>query len=210
MRLTVFGPTGATGRLLVARALAAGHRVTAYARAPGKLAAADDLVVVEGQLDDGDAIRRAVVGADAVISLLGPGRNKADIAPLVPGTRAIVGAMSDAGVRRLVATATPSAPDPEDGRDLRLRAMVTGVRYGMPAAYGAIRGLADVIRASTLDWTIVRLPLLHDGAPSTPPRARRVGERGGLRLSRAGLADFLLHEVTDRQWVHRSPLVADT
>lgn len=210
MQLTVFGPTGATGQFLVARALAGGHRVTAYARAPEKLAPADDLTVVEGQLDDEDTIRRAVTGADAVISLLGPGRNKADIAPLVPGTRVIVDAMTAAGVPRLVATATPSAPDPEDGRDLRLRAMVIAVRYGMPAAYGAIRGIADVIRASTLDWTILRLPLLHDKAPATPPRARRVGEPGGLRLSRTGLADFLLQEVTIGEWVRRSPLVADT
>jgi len=75
MRIAVFGGTGATGRLLIAKALDAGDSVTAYARHPEKLAIVNDrLTVVEGELPDAAAIERAVEGADGVISLLGQGR----------------------------------------------------------------------------------------------------------------------------------------
>jgi uncharacterized protein YbjT (DUF2867 family) len=209
MRLTVFGGTGATGRLLIQQALDAGHAVTAYARTPGKLPERPGLTVIAGTLDDAAAVRQAVEGADAVVSLLGPGKDKAGTAALVPGTRTIVAAMTAAGVRRLVATATPSAPDPSDGRDLRLAVMVGAIRIAMRPAYDAIRGVADVVRASSLDWTLVRLPLLHDKPRDGAPHPRRVGESGSLRLSRPGLAAFLLQEAETGAFTGTSPLLAD-
>jgi len=38
MRLTVLGATGGIGRLLLQQALDEGHQVTAFARAPNKIA----------------------------------------------------------------------------------------------------------------------------------------------------------------------------
>lgn len=82
MRLTIFGGTGPTGRLLVTAALDAGHDVTVFARSPGKLGIADErLRIVQGELSDAAGIRASIDGADAVISTLGPG------AARVPGPR---------------------------------------------------------------------------------------------------------------------------
>lgn len=210
MKLAVFGGTGASGQLLIRAALAQGQTVAAYARSPAKLPPAADLTVMQGQLADADRVRQAIDGADAVISLLGPGRDKASIPTLVPGTHAIVDAMTDTGVRRLVATSTPSAPDPSDRRDLRLTLMITAIRYSMPTAYRAIVGMADAVRSSPLEWTLVRLPLLHDGTTTGAARPRRVGEPGGLRLSRTALAAFLLQEAHTPHWIGQAPLLADS
>lgn len=212
MHLTIFGATGPTGRLVIERALAQGHHVTAYARTPAKLDNIQQrtrLTVLAGELHHAEAIRTAVTDADAVISLLGPGRDKASIELLAPGMKTIVEQMTRTGVRRLVATSTASAPDPTDGRDLRLQAMVTLVRLGMPPAYRSITAMAETIRTSSLDWTLVRLPLLHDKPTATAARARSIGEPGGLRLFRPALADFLLGEASDGQWNGRAPLLAD-
>lgn len=212
MQITVFGATGPAGRLVVRHALDQGHHVTAYARDPAKLDVLTDhpeLTVVVGELDDAAAIHTTVTGADTVISLLGPGRDKASIEPLVPGMQLIVDQMTAAGVHRLVATSTPSAPDPADRRDLRISALVTGIRLGMAPAYRTIVAMAEIVRASSLDWTIVRLPLLHDKPVDGPARARQIGEPGGLRLSRAALADFLISEAADGAWNGHAPIVAD-
>lgn len=209
MQITIFGATGPAGRLTVRHAVDQGHSVTVYARNPAKLDEVPAVTVVAGELDDVAAVRGVVTGADAVISLLGPGTNKASIAPLVPGLQTIVDAMTETGVRRLVATSTPSAPDPADGRDLRIRAMVTGIRWGMAPAYRAIISMAEVVRASSLDWTLVRAPLLHDKPMGTSARPRQPGEPGGLRLSRSALAEFLITEAADGTWSGRAPLLAD-
>jgi nucleoside-diphosphate-sugar epimerase len=209
VRITVFGATGPAGRLVIRRALDQGHQITAYARNPAKLDELPGLTVIAGELDETAAIRTAVTGADAVISLLGPGRDKSSIEPLVPGMQTIVDQMAEIGIRRLIATSTPSAPDPADGRDLRIRAMVTGVRLGMAPAYRAIIAMADIVRASSLDWTLVRLPLLHDKLTDSPARPRQIGEPGGLRLSRAALADFLINEAEHGTRRGQAPILAD-
>ena len=73
MNVAVFGATGRTGRLVVGKALDAGHRVTAFARDPSKLGASDErLRVVEGDVYDRVRVEEAVAGQDAVVSAVGP------------------------------------------------------------------------------------------------------------------------------------------
>lgn len=71
MRIFVTGATGVVGRRAVPLLIAAGHEVTAVARSAEKAkaltAAGASPVVVD--LFDGDAVRRAVAGQDAVINL---------------------------------------------------------------------------------------------------------------------------------------------
>jgi uncharacterized protein YbjT (DUF2867 family) len=114
MRVTIFGSTGAAGQLLVKACLDAGHHVTAFARSPEKLPPRSDrLRVVKGTLADAEAIDEAVRDSNAVVSLLGPmGRSKGT--PITNGMRLIVAATRKHGVKRLIATATPSASDPND------------------------------------------------------------------------------------------------
>ena len=75
MNITIFGATGSIGRLLVEQALAAGHDVTAFTRdAAGVTAHHDRLQVVEGDVTDPAACLPAVKDADAVMVVLGGGR----------------------------------------------------------------------------------------------------------------------------------------
>lgn len=69
--------------------------------------------------------------------------------------------------------------------------------------------MAEIVRGSSHDWTLVRLPLLHDKPIDTPARARQIGEPGGLRLAPSALADFLVNEAADGTWGGRAPLLAD-
>ena len=95
MRITVFGATGRMGHLLVGQALDAGHAITAYARNPERLRIGHpNLSVLAGELDNDEAVLAAVQGADAVIEGVGA---------VSDGTRRIVAAMDESGVRRLVA-----------------------------------------------------------------------------------------------------------
>lgn len=209
MRLTIFGGTGPTGRLLVTAALDAGHDVTVFARSPGKLGIADErLRIVQGELSDAAGIRASIDGADAVISTLGPGAARVPGTPITDGMRHVVAAMQELGVRRLVAIATPSASDPRDRSDLRFRLLVIGVRTFLRPAYHEIVGQAAVIRGSGLDWTLVRVPLLADG-PVTAVRAGYLGTGAtGMRISRATLAAFLLAQADDGTWVGGAPAVS--
>ncbi len=87
MRITIFGATGETGKQLVRRALEAGDQVVAYVRNPSKLEQKHErLTVIHGELTDQEGIERAVNGADAVISVLGP-RGSSKSKPITTGSR---------------------------------------------------------------------------------------------------------------------------
>jgi uncharacterized protein YbjT (DUF2867 family) len=193
--------------LLVQQALAAGHEVVAYARTPSKLPVHQRLTPVQGQLDDASAIATAVRGSDAVHSMLGPSTNKADTPPLITGYRNIVAAMREHGVERLVAMGTPSITDPTDGKEAKVRLMISGIRRFQPVAYDAIVTIGQIIRESGLQWTIVRLPLLTDGPKAPSINVRNVGDKGGLRLSRANAAAYFLEQASDYSEIGRAPFI---
>jgi putative NADH-flavin reductase len=214
MRLTAFGGTSPTGGHLIQQAPQTGHTVTALARDPAKLATRDGLTVIEGQLTDTQAVARAVKDAEAVISLLGPPSKqvlgRVDVAPILDGYRTIVAAMETHGDRRLVALGTPSITDPADRREHAFSMLVAVGKRIKPAAYRTMVGIGQIVRASDLDWTIVRVPLLTDGPRTERINVRTVGDKGGIRLSRANAAAYFLQQADDTTRVGQATLITDT
>lgn len=119
----VTGATGVVGSALVERLVQDGHRVRALVRRPGApLPAGVDRVV--GDLDDADALRRGLDGADAAVHLaaqLHVNSPSPELAALyrrvnTVGTERLAALAEAAGVGRVVYASTinvygPSAPD---------------------------------------------------------------------------------------------------
>jgi putative NADH-flavin reductase len=210
MRIAIFGSTGPTGRLLVTQALQDGYRVCAFARDPRRLGDFEDerLSVIPGELSDGAAVGRAITGADAVISVLGPTRTVTDT-QLSDGVRSIIEAMGQHGVKRLVVLSTGSVTDPEDHVDLTRQFLAWMIKTTVRGAYDEILRIGQIVRASKTDWTLVRVGFLNN----KPPAPLRVGHygRGEVRfgISRASVARFMLDRVSRADYVHESPAISD-
>ena len=207
MKVAVFGGTGPAGKLLVDELLAQRHVVVAYARSPEKLAPRDGLTVVKGELDDAPAIDGVIARCEAVISLLGPS-GKVVPGALVRGTENVLASMRTHGVRRIVALATPSARDPDDGRSFVFSFLVTMVRTFVRSAYEEIVAIAAAVRASDREWVLVRVPFLTDAPATGLVRAGRPGGNVGTSLSRADLAKFAVEQLTSNAWIRRAPLIS--
>jgi putative NADH-flavin reductase len=212
MNLTVFGATGGIGREVVTQALDAEHHVTAYIRNPAKRTVTHpNLAVITGELTDRDAVQRAVHGADAVISALGPSLDrKATGMPLVEGTRTIVDAMRAEGVERYIGMATPSLSDPRDGSSLLGRLVPFMGRTFLKRAYQELLDMSRIVTDSELDWTIARFTQPKDGARKGTVRAGYLG-RDKIRASitRADIAAFLLDQTTDTRFHRAAPAISN-
>src|SRR4051812_46023473 len=212
MNLTVFGATGGIGSHVVSQALDAGHQVTAYARNPAKLNLTHpNLTVIAGELSEREAVGRAVAGADAVISALGPSLDrKATGMPLVEGTRTIVDAMRAEGVERYIGMATPSLRDPRDTKSLLGWLVPVMGRRGLPRAYRELLDMSQLVIDSELDWTIARFMRPTDGERTGTVRAGYLG-RDKIRLSitRADIAAFLLEQTTDSRFRRAAPAISN-
>ncbi|MGH3384355.1 MAG: NAD(P)-dependent oxidoreductase [Nocardioidaceae bacterium] len=212
MRVAVFGATGGIGRLVVERLRLEGHDVVAYIRNPATLASDPPrLEVVVGQLSERSQVTRAVRGADAVISALGPSlRLGSRGTPVADGTRAIVSAMADVGVRRYVGLATTSIPDVRDRRTVRARATPLVARLVFPNAVTELVGMSAAVTGADLDWTVARIT----NPTNQPARGTlRVGFLGrdqvGWSMSRADIAAFLVGQLGDRAYVGSAPVISN-
>lgn len=212
MNVTVFGATGAIGSLTVSELLAAGHTVTAYARNTRKVPASWDgrVRVVIGQISDAAAVDSAIAGADAVVSALGPDMDrKAAGTPLIEGTRLILAALRQHGVRRYICHATPAVWDPQERATWQTRLVRFMPKTFAPRAYKEIRGMTDPVLASDLDWTIVRFI-----RPTNDPKkgAVRSGffdtDKIGFSTPRADIAAFTAAQVNDHTYIRRAPVIS--
>jgi uncharacterized protein YbjT (DUF2867 family) len=205
MDLTIFGATGTIGRLVVERALADGHTVTAFTRDAARLAAVNDrLRVVEGDVTDPVACLPVVKDADAVLLVLGGGR-KGEVREA--GTRAVVAAMQRAGGGRLVCQSTLGVGSSRPNLNLWWKYVMFGALL-RPAYADHVRQ-ERVVEESGLDWTIVRPSAFVDQSPG-PVRHGFGGSESGLRLkiARADVAEFLLAQVEDQAYLHRAVSVS--
>lgn len=208
MKLTIVAATGGIGRQLLALASAAGHDVTAVVRNPAALDA--PVRVVRADLAEADpaALTDAVAGADAVLSGLGR-RGPADAGVVSRGTRALTAAMTAAGVRRIVVVSaapistlpSPGRPHPpkDPGEGPLTRYLLTPlVKAALREPYADLALMEDLLRASEVDWTVIRPPRLTDKALTGRYRvAHDSSVRGGLTVSRADVAQLMLRVVTE-------------
>lgn len=210
MIITIFGGSGATGRLLIGQALDEGHHVTAYLRPPVRLGIVHDrLHIVTGDLTNAAAIDTAIDGADGVISLLGQGSPQTGT-PIARATRNIVASMQKFGVRRLVVVATVSVLAPNDQPAPLTRLGIRFAKRFMRASYDDVIATAKVVSESGLDWTIVRPPVLTDGPRTGHVSVGYLGDGvTGTSLTRANAADIMLELVGSRQYIGKAPVVTD-
>ncbi|MEU5639640.1 NAD(P)-dependent oxidoreductase [Streptomyces milbemycinicus] len=198
MRITVFGATGGTGQHLVNQALETGHHITAVARNPARLQQADHprLAVVKAGLQHLEAITEAVKGQDAVVSTLGP-RGKDDITVCSDGARAIITAMRATDSRRLIVV-TASGHIVDEGDGPFTRGMVKPMlRRFLRDGFADFARTDQAVKASGLDWTIMRPPRLTDGRRRAYRTATDRNVRGGITIARADLADAILTAAAD-------------
>ncbi len=209
-RTLIIGASRGIGNEAVKCALAHGHMVRALARSASSIEVSHELLEkrVGDALDPAD-VESAVVGIDTVILTLGVATGPAMVLGTVhrfsDATRVLLSAVERSGVRRLICVSGFGAGDSHSK---------LGCLQGI--AFQAILGRVyddktlqeRLIRASHLDWVIVRPVILTNG--------RRTGRyqimvdrkdwRNGF-ISRADVADFLVKQIDDDNYLGKTPVL---
>jgi putative NADH-flavin reductase len=216
MKLTIFAATGGIGRQVLEQAVAAGHDVTAVVRNPNRLSGEVRVVTADLAAPDPAALESAVEGADAVLSGLGP-RSASDAGIAWQGTRAIIQSMRTTDVRRIVVVSaapigtvpSPGRPkpprhDPGDGFFVQ-NLLGPLVKAALRKPYADLALMEDILRDSSLDWTVVRPPRLTNKALTGSYRtAYGQNLRRGLSISRADVAHLMLHLLDQPEAIKQS------
>ncbi|GAB3458361.1 SDR family oxidoreductase [Streptomonospora sediminis] len=192
MNLTLMGATGGLGRAFAQRACEAGHRVTALVRDPARMDYEHpNLTTARADVTDAGALAPLLAGRDAVVSALGH-RGSGPATICATAARSTTAAMAEAGVARLVVVSAAGMFTDGDGPITRMVAKPILQRV-LRENFADMHAMEATVRASGLDWTIVRPPQLLD-KPYTGRYRTAVGTnvRGGIRIGRADTAACML------------------
>lgn len=197
LKIIIFGATGGLGRCMVEQAYALGHQVTAFVRSRAALEPYEDLKEVRGDVLDAASVSRALAGQEAVLCVLGGAKGVR-----VEGTRNILAAMQQHGVRRLIAVSSWGVGDSRRGILANLAWLFLREALAEHQAQEAI------IRQSGLDWTILRPTRLTDGPLTGKYRVGNISVGMSPQISRADMADFALKQLTDPTYLHQAPTIS--
>ncbi|MBL7729489.1 MAG: NAD(P)H-binding protein [Dinghuibacter sp.] len=203
MIITIFGATGLTGSYLVKMALWKEHTVRAYGRNVHELVhdqeRHEQLHLFKGGMFDQKEVRKAIEGADVVLSASGGTTDEGDRTRSL-GMKTIIAAMQETGVQRIIGVGGAGILSNEDGsyifegEDVPKQYLSVSKEHFQAFQY---------LERSGLQWTFVCPPQILD----TPVTAeyhlsKNVPPAGINKINAGDLASFMLNEMTGNNYLH--------
>ena len=206
MKILILGSTGGTGQQLVAQSLKQNYEVTALARDPSKLKVNHDrLTVIKGSVLDKNVLANALEGKEAVLSALGVGKSLKSKDLISNAVRIIIPAMNEKNVKRLVFLSAFGVGETFTQANFIQRIIF---KVFLRNIYADKSMADDLIRRSTLEWTLV-YPVLMTDTPGTGKY--KVGEKfemkGMPKISRADVAEFMLRQLIDNNFIKKASII---
>lgn len=205
MDIIIFGASGRTGFELVRQALFQGHSVTAFVRKQGRLQLLVDenLLVIEGDLNDLEQVRVAMRGKHAVISALGVSKTLHHDPEVVKAIATIVQAMRAESINRLIYLSVFLAGSTPGQFSFFVEKILKRIIHKEVHDHEAKE---KIICGHTGAYTIVRATRLTD-SPFTGKY--RHGETIAIRnflpsITRADVAHFILKQLGDGTYVKKA------
>ena len=214
-RVLILGATGRTGKHAVPMALAQGYEVVALVRNPAKIRPTAGLTVLTGVPTSIDAVREAMKGCDAVLSLLSP-LNRGEAISFSKIQRPhilrksisnVLQVMKEQGVQRILILSTVGAGDSWRYTPWYLKLLVRLTNFKV--IFEDHNAQETLVRSSDTDWTIGRpvglnekkavgdLVVAYDHTPKP------------FQMSRQLLAKFFIDNLYSRTYVHQAPMLSE-
>jgi nucleoside-diphosphate-sugar epimerase len=224
MQLLVIGGSGRTGQIIITKALAQGHTVTALVRNPSSLEPRSNLTITQGTPQNLQDIITAIEASPqrpeaVLVSLSSPRVSGSPFAAHAPGAYPrlmadsvanVREAMARAGVRKIVVMSSLGVGSSIDSMAFPLRMLFqhSNMRMGLDD-----HGMVDreTREAKGLDYVLVRPGMLTDGVAAEVKIFPDCGKGVGFlpSISRESVAEFMVEAVKSDEFVGRSPVITN-
>ncbi|MFT7561568.1 MAG: putative NADH-flavin reductase [Flavobacteriales bacterium] len=204
MNVIIFGASGGTGLKLCEQAQSLGYSVSAFVRKPEAFKLAGELNMIQGDVGNPQQVAAAIAGHDAVICAVGtPPSDKSKLR-----TRAvenIIAGMEMHGVKRLIVQSGLGCGESRALLPFHYKYLIFPLI--LKHVYADHEQQEQRVRASNLDWTIVRPAALTDGDLTEvywhdcKERERPIT----VKISRADTAHFMLQQLVNTYYWRKAP-----
>ena len=210
MKIAIFGSTGFVGRVLINKALTAGYQVKTLVRYPEKLENIKDRIeIINGSVFDPRKVEAAIEGTMVVISTIGPHPGKpCDPKLYEKAMQDIVRIMDKNGIKRYIHIGGAGHEGGENENwTFNRRFLRLFLNLFNKQILVAKHLEWEVLKKSNLDWTLVRPPRI-----ANEPASGNISADGkmlnNLKISVEDLTNFILEQITSKEWIRKAPLVS--
>lgn len=203
--IAVIGGTGKSGRYLVQNLIAKGYSLKLLLRHPESLVIQHHLIeVVQGDARNKETIHALIEGCSVVMSTLGQPIGERSV--FSDATRNIIQAMEYHGIKRYIVTTGLSVNTASDEKTEQIRMATNWMYENYPETTHDKQKEYEFLLKSSLDWTLVRLPLISLTDESYETEASLVDCKG-TGISATDLAEFLTSQIKDSTYFGESPFL---
>lgn len=205
--ILIIGASRGIGLETVREALHAGHNVRALSRSAKSIEVNHaNLTKIAASASDAQAVSEAVNGCDAVITCIGIAPTFQTVNLFSETIAIVIEAMETNHVKRLIAVTGIGAGDSSGVGGLLYTKFFQPVFLG--TIYEDKTREEELIKQSSLEWTIVRPGFLTRLPKKGKYKALKEKKdwMGGF-ISRSDVADFLVQQIEDQEFVKETPLL---
>jgi putative NADH-flavin reductase len=207
-QVAVIGGTGKSGKYVVQELVNRNIRIKLLLRKTSSFETSNPLIeVVRGDARNYESIHSLFEGCDAVISTLSQPVGEESI--FGDATRNILQAMEALGISRYVVTAGLNVDAIGDEKNEKVRFATDWMYQNYPKTTKDRQVEYELLAKSTIDWTMVRLPMIIQTEEHFPVEVNLI-DCPGENISAADLAVFLVNQLSSETYVKKSPFIANS
>jgi putative NADH-flavin reductase len=206
-KTAVLGGSGKSGTYLIRHLLDLNMPVKMLLRNPESLQFKNPLLeIVQGDARDPRAVQSLVEGCDSVISTLGQPKGEPSI--FSDATRNVKRAMDVFQIKRYILTTGLNVDTPSDHKSEYTATATEWMKTNYPKTTADKQKEWEELNDSTLDWTLIRLPLIELSDIRNGISISLV-DCPGQKISATSLAVFLVDQLEDKTYFKQSPFIAN-
>jgi putative NADH-flavin reductase len=205
-KIAVIGGTGKAGKYLTAQLINQSYHIKALTRNPEKLKH-DSLLLekITGDARNYETVFTLLQGCDAVISTIGPSKNEPDTCSIVTGH--VIHAMQTLNIKRYIELAGLAIDTPSDKKGFITKLLVRIMKLIVPAIIADRQKGYRLLSESNLDWTLVRSSMIEQTDQKRTVKTSLL-DCTGRKVSSSDLALFLINQLSDDQFIRKSPFIS--
>jgi nucleoside-diphosphate-sugar epimerase len=203
--IAVIGGTGKSGKFLIRELIRQNipFRLLLHNQSPADPFPAP---IVRGSARDLKTILELCAGCNAIISTLGQPKDEPAI--FSQATRNVLAAMRTLNIKRYILTTGLNVDTLLDKKSPLTQAATKWMREHYPETTADKQLEFELLAASDLDWTLVRLPMIGLTG-DTDSTVSSLEDCPGTGIHGTDLARFLIRQLKDREYIRHAPFVAN-
>ncbi|ETZ21483.1 NAD(P)-dependent oxidoreductase [Pedobacter sp. V48] len=206
IKVALIGATGKAGSYLLSTLLNQGYSVKALIRNPSSYNYMHpNLEIVRGDIKDSETANELIKNCGVVISALGQAKDEPLIASLA--AQNIIKAMNKQQITRYIFLTGLNIDVPGDKKSRKTIQASTWMKETFPVFVADKEKAFEIVKASALDWTMVRLPWIEQ-TDEVRHLAVSLEDSPGEKISTTDLAHFLIDQILKADFIGKAPFAA--